>query len=342
MLRRAQSIAISIAGATLVMTLLIPTSAVHAHIAGLMQHNVDRVVATMRVNAAVQLAGTRAAGMIDARKAAARLAVHVGHSSRDTAETTFAAFYWWIPVKDPQNAKDIVSLFGLSREDFAALNPGVSINHLECGDRILIYRWTPGQASESIGKPDRGHFTAGMPMLDGPYWRVRYRHEAWGTPHAVSSIYRGLMHVGETMPGGTRVMIADLSHPNGGPMPPHLSHQSGRDVDITYYSYSNIANDSFWRAARTGDFDVARQWELFRYWMQRDLVRFIFVDFNIQRRLYRHAVAIGEDPEWLRQVFEYPTLDRHGSHIIRDSSGHDDHYHVRFRCLESEERCIER
>ncbi len=338
MLRRAQLTIL----ATIALGTLIPSTRADARIAGMMQHNVDRVVAAMRVDAAVQMAGTRAAGMLDARKSAARLAVHVGHAGRDTAESTFAAFYWWMPVKSPQNAKNIIDEFGLSREDFAALNPGVSINHLECGDRILVYRWTPGHPSESRGRPDHGYFVAGMPMLDGPYWRVRYRNEAWGTAHTVSSIYRGLMHVGETMPGGTRVMVADLSHPNGGSMSPHLSHQSGRDVDITYYSYTDVANDRFWRASRSGEFDVARQWELFRYWMQRDLVRFIFVDFSIQRRLYRHAVAIGEDPEWLRQVFEYPTQHRHGTHVIRDARGHDDHYHVRFRCLESEENCQER
>ena len=327
---------------TVAIALLAPAGVASARIAGMMQNNVDRVVATVRVNAAVQLASLRAEANLDAQKSAARLAINVSHAGRDTAETTYAAFYWWVPVKGSRDAKNIVSQFGLSREDFSAMNPGVSIDHLEVGDRILIYRWTPGQPSDSIGKASRGYLVAGMPMLDGPYWRVRYRNEAWGTQHTVSTIYRGLMHVGETMPGGSRVLIADLSHPNGGSMPPHLSHQSGRDVDITYYSYSRVANDHFWRAARTSDFDVARQWELFRYWMQRDLVQFIFVDFNIQRRLYRHAVAIGEDPEWLRQVFEYPTLDRHGSHIIRDSPGHDDHYHVRFRCLSSEERCLER
>ena len=144
------------------------------------------------------------------------------------------------------------------------------------------------------------------------------------------------------MPGAPVVMIGDISRRRGRRFRPHRSHQSGRDVDAAYYILPEAqqqANGYGWQRARSSTLDAKRQWRLFRYWIQQDIVTYIFVDRRLQRAMLRHAEHIGEDDEFLATVFQvHPNSE---DPIIRYSPGHDDHFHVRFRCEERDTRCRE-
>lgn len=260
------------------------------------------------------------------------------NTAQTVANQTHARFYVWKTVSSRQDVERLQRDYGFDREYLESINPGVAFNRIRGETRVLIYRFDPDAPAESVGKANRGRIVNAMPMINGPFWRVRYYNEAWGTPESVSHLVRGLTHVAETLPGGAKLAIGDLSYQSGGRMPPHRSHRSGRDADVSYYSNPEAAEDNFWNASYSPDFDAERQWELFRYWIEQDVVSYLFVDYRIQKDLYWYALRSGETREFLDDVFQYPNW-RGGRSIIRHVAGHDDHFHVRFRCAGSDPRC---
>jgi hypothetical protein len=57
-------------------------------------------------------------------------------------------------------------------------------------------------------------------------------------------------------------------------------------------------------------------------------VQLILVDQGIQDVLRKHALAIGEDPRWLSQVF---------GGLVKHARRHRDHFHVRFYAPRAQE-----
>lgn len=267
-----------------------------------------------------------------------RTANQVVSTAQTVANQTHARFYVWKTVSSRREVARLQRDYGFSREYLEAINPGVAFDRIRAETRVLIYRFDPDTPAESVGKANRGRIVNAMPMLNGPFWRVRFFNEAWGTPESVSHLVRGLTYVGETLPGGAKLAVGDLSYQSGGRMPPHRSHRSGRDADISYYSNPEASEDDFWNARYSPDFDAERQWALFRYWIEQDVVSYLFVDYRIQKELYWYALRSGEEREFLDDVFQYPNW-RGGRSVIRHVAGHDDHFHVRFRCSSTDARC---
>lgn len=245
--------------------------------------------------------------------------------------------FWFKEVRDIEDVRALTIQFGVPMSYLEDLNPGVDFTALNTQTRILIYRANPDLPARSVGTASGGHFVEGMPMIDDQGWVIRNRARAWAMPHTVRRLTAGMRYVANRYPGASPMMIGDMSRFGGGRIRPHRSHQSGRDADVTYYSRSAVPlTQQFWDA-RTSDFDVARTWALFRYWLTRDWAEFIFTDHAIQRMLADYAYSIGEDPEFVQRVFE---IEGGGMRsIIRHSPGHTHHFHVRFRCLDADTAC---
>ena len=163
----------------------------------------------------------------------------------------------------------------------------------------------------------------GVQLEPGDGYNVRRPGNAWGTPTTVESIAAALATYRKLEPHAPLVQIGDLSRKDGGPLRMHLSHQSGRDVDIGYVWEPR--DDEGRRKM-----DLARTWTLINGFLQDDDVTAIFVDYRIQRRLYKHAQSIGVDQDELDRAFEYPR-DGDGEAILHHWRGHRDHFHVRFK-----------
>ena len=76
--------------------------------------------------------------------------------------------------------------------------------------------------------------------------------------------------------------------------------------------------------------DIPRTWALLASFLEDENVGTIFVDYRIQRRLYKHAKSIGVDEAELDRAFEYPR-DGDGQAVLHHWRGHRDHFHVRFK-----------
>lgn len=268
---------------------------------------------------------------------AATESAHLITTAQDIADQAHIRPFWFKEVRDMEDVRALSIQFGVPMSYLESLNPGVDFAALQETTRILIYRADPDLPARSVGTASGGHFVEGMPMIDDAGWVIRDWSRAWAMPHTVRRLTAGMRYVANRYPGASPMMIGDMSRFGGGRMRPHRSHQSGRDADVTYYSRNPVPlTQQFWDA-RTSDFDVARTWALFRYWLKRDWAEFIFADRAIQRMLADYAYSVGEDPEFVQRVFEVEGGGMRS--IIRHSPGHANHFHVRFRCLDVDTDC---
>lgn len=295
--------------------------------------------ASFAVEEAILDADARVNTVVTAQYEATPLAFDVTSTARVVAEHTLALGELRVDINEERDLQAILRAFYLDEDELRAMNPGVDLSKLEPGDTLKVYEYDPANPSVSRGAPNRGRLYNGVPMPESEHWIVRDHAESWGTEHAVAHIVRGLTATGEAFPDSPRPMIGDLSRVWGGHFPPHRSHQSGRDVDIMYYHREAARSEQFTPTSRHS-LDVERQWFLFRYWIERELVEYIFVDTRLIYALHQYAESIGEDPDILIAAFgdsPYP-----GDGLIRYSPGHDDHFHARFVCAPTDSACRER
>lgn len=165
---------------------------------------------------------------------------------------------------------------------------------------------------------------------EGPGWMIKTPAFAWGTRRTVHRLRESLRAYVRVAQGGPDVHVGDLSKAGGGPFPPHLSHRTGRDVDVGYVLTGREADIARFVRASAANLDRARTWKLVKSMIDTRAVAWIFMDYRVQALLYEYALQDGTPRETLESLFQYPHGDRAMHGIIRDWRGHDDHFHVRW------------
>lgn len=190
---------------------------------------------------------------------------------------------------------------------------------------LALLRDAPEQlGSMSLGTPNGGRLVNGVRLPEDPRWEIIGAPSTWGTQETVDALLRSVRAVHAAFPDTKPLYIGHISSEHGGPLAPHLSHQSGRDVDVSYY----YAGEERWFTRATAkNLDRARSWALVRAFITLTDVELILIDASIQRLLREHAESIGEDHAWLDEVFRGGSR---GPALIRHASGHGTHIHVRF------------
>ena len=179
--------------------------------------------------------------------------------------------------------------------------------------------------SMSLGYASGGKLFNGVQMPEGERWsRVDAGH-AWGTKETVESLIRCIDAVHAQFEATPKMHIGHISARGGGPLSPHVSHQAGRDVDISYFL---LAQDRWYQRANAKNLDAPRTWAFVKALLTESDVELILIDTSIQKLLKDHALAAGEDPAWLDDVFQVGS--RSVRPIIRHAKGHATHLHIRF------------
>ncbi|MGB0588466.1 MAG: penicillin-insensitive murein endopeptidase [Myxococcota bacterium] len=200
--------------------------------------------------------------------------------------------------------------------------------------------------SFSLGTTSHGRLMHGIPLPeDHPSLRPRpvsqRRRAVHGTRDLIRVLERVATRVARDWPGSL-LFAGDVSAEEGGDIPHHVSHNSGRDVDLAFYmrGAGGRIQDSaaFLRVAADGRatngqaiFDVPRNWALVEG-LVRDphvQVQWIFVAQHLKDRLIEHGLQRGADAlvvDRARRVLLQP----------RGAAPHDDHFHVRIYCSEHE------
>ncbi len=180
--------------------------------------------------------------------------------------------------------------------------------------------------SISVGSCDAGALFNGVQMPPGEHWkRVDAAHE-WGTRETVDDLIRCIEHVNDEFPGSPPMYIGHISARHGGHLVPHVSHQSGRDVDVSYYYKPD--KQRWYRYATRDNLDLPRTWAFVRAVITLTDVKLLIIDRSIQKLIKDYALSIGEDRAWLDDVFR----GRPGKlrPLIIHAAGHRTHIHVRF------------
>ena len=203
--------------------------------------------------------------------------------------------------------------------------------------------------SLSIGFPFRGRLIGAAELTESDGIAFKYgspERERFGTDELVGMLRRASARVAEHE-GGPALLVGDLSLESGGRMRPHLSHRSGRDVDVAFYMLGEdrapagyASHDRFVRVRRDGSaaggrplsFDARRNWRLLESMLidPDAQVSHVLVARHLQSALLEEAERSGARADVIeraREVMQQPP--RGGKH--------DDHFHVRISCPEADE-----
>jgi murein endopeptidase len=191
--------------------------------------------------------------------------------------------------------------------------------------RRLVKEDIAGLGPLSLGLPNHGRLVNGVQMPKGDHWMLTDPGDAWGTPETIDNLTLAIERVNKDIPDTPKLVIGHISAQHGGHLSPHLSHQQGRDVDISYF----YKDSPKWYAVATEEnLDKPRTWAFVKTLVKETPVEMIFIDSSIQRLLKDYALSIGEDPKWLDQVFQVGS--RNPMAIVRHAKGHATHIHIRF------------
>jgi murein endopeptidase len=202
-------------------------------------------------------------------------------------------------------------------------------------------RLAPGQ---SVGRPNRGELRASDRLPAGRSWHLRRPERSYGAHHVVDHTRAALEALGSDGVCRHAVAVGDLSAPQGGFIPGHRSHQSGRDVDLGLcFRRKPEAYPAEFVVAERDTLDLRATWELVLQFARTQRraggAERMFLDYEVQGWLYDDARRRGVAPEVLADVLQYPRGRWAREGFVRHLGNHEDHLHVRFRCVDGDESC---
>ena len=170
-------------------------------------------------------------------------------------------------------------------------------------EKVNELRRRPGSRlapKQPIGKPNPGNDPGIMAQLpvEGPGYTSFKRDGAglYGRPAMVDFI-KGLGAAWAARRPNVKLVIGDISLRGGGPFPPHIDHQDGREVDI-------------WALPNSG---VTEPTNIFSPNYSRDLTRELV---QLIKQRYPTAIVYFDDPRLVSEG------------LTRETSDHDNYLHV--------------
>ena len=188
----------------------------------------------------------------------------------------------------------------------------------------------------SIGTPQAGRLVAAVSIPPGHGYEVLYPHSAWGTTWAVRKLTAALDEFHEQSGYEEDLFVGVMSRRRGGRVGGHISHQSGRDVDIRLPVREGLPHTRPVTARRV---DWQATWALIEALADTGAITIILLDYGAQRRLDRAAKAAGAGTKRRAELIQFPRGSKASRGLVRHSKGHEGHIHVRFTCGPHEPEC---
>jgi murein endopeptidase len=160
----------------------------------------------------------------------------------------------------------------------------------------------------------------------------------WGTHETVALIEMAFDAMLEQYPDTCDLFIGDISTKRGGRLSPHISHQSGRDIDVGLYAKNN--RFVYFVRMSESNLDVAKTWYFMETLLETGRVQLILLDRSIQKILYEYLKPVYPKRK-LDRYLQYPRPTSNKKAIIRHAPSHANHLHIRFECPRNDRRCEE-
>jgi len=194
--------------------------------------------------------------------------------------------------------------------------------------------------SRAIGKTNKGRLVKGSCIRDEGPGYIHFGPNSCATDQTVALIMFALGRLRKAYPDTPRLVIGSLSAKGGGHIHHHHSHQNGRDIDIGFIPVQDSGLKSFVKLPPS-EIDFDRTFFFMSVLISTGKVKYIFVDYGLQKHLYRAAMDMGYSDDQLDFIFQYPKPRQERKGIIRDVAGHRNHFHVRFTCPDGDIDCVE-
>jgi murein endopeptidase len=193
------------------------------------------------------------------------------------------------------------------------------------------------EGGASVGTPDDGAVEGAvqLPFDPGVYTR-RDATRSWATTQTIRTIQAAFTVLRRDRGVDAEVVIGDLSLPRGGAFAPHVSHRSGRDVDIRLVLAPGLDRSTIPFAPEQVDW--AATWALVHSFLETGHVTYVFLEFGHQAHLRRAAEAAGIHSDVLDRWFQWPDA-YDATAVVRHERGHRAHVHVRLDCEGQGPRC---
>ena len=240
--------------------------------------------------------------------------------------------------------RNVANNFGIFHHEITDWNPGVGLDtDLPAGSKVVVFQHKAGARSESIGRASAGTLRDGVPMLEGPGRVLRAnRFKLWGTASTVNRMDWVLTQWAKRYPERQLILVGNLSLRSGGKVTPHKSHQSGRDIDISYPQVWDGVEEIHWEKMNTHNLDREQTWDLIDLLVGTNAISVIYVDYELQRLLYEYAKETNRyDDVRLKGLLQFPDDASVEGRIISHAPGHVDHLHVRFLCDSRDTQCVD-
>lgn len=194
---------------------------------------------------------------------------------------------------------------------------------------------------KSVGRPHRGRLEGGVLLPESElYTRKIPTGGLYGSSHAIEQLQRAFASFRHDSGFEGEVIIGALSRKRGGRFAPHVSHQSGRDIDIRLPVWPSVPASVV--SPHPDEIDWYATWALVEAFIATGEVSAIFLDVSRHRYLYEAARTLGETPESLEPIIGWPRWSGSTAPIVHHADGHDVHIHVRIKCGPDEPRCKRR
>ncbi len=245
---------------------------------------------------------------------------------------------WTVGAAMPVPA--LAKLWGMRVPALLQMNPALAdVAVAQPGTSLVVFVADDDAKTESVGSPHRGRLTNGIPLPEGPHWRLRARRiRAYGAEGTVRSLVTAFNAYGAAHPDGPPIHIGELSYRKGGRAWPHVSHRTGRDVDIGYVMKPGTLGERHWKRADETTLDVEKTWTLIKAIGDTGRVQRMFVSAKLQHIIKAYARTVDSDEE-VAKYFRTPGAGPQQRYLITHENGHRDHLHVRFRCDPEDRRC---
>jgi LysM repeat protein len=227
------------------------------------------------------------------------------------------------------------------------VNPQIELRR----DEVVRVAFPVPSGARSIGSPGKGQLDGGIQLPPSAHYERVNPRLHFATGHTLKHLQQAIARFRQLYRYKGVLVISDLSQQGGGPLPPHKSHQSGRDVDIwlpalkgTFFP-RDLKND---RKPRNEEINWYAAWGLVESLLSTGQIKYIFLDSALHPRLYAAASSMGADPELRAEIQGRPDDDpdlvarTRLRATIRHADGHTGHIHVRFECPPDDDVCTNR
>lgn len=189
--------------------------------------------------------------------------------------------------------------------------------------------------ARSIGLPQRGRIENSVQLPKSPLYDRGSPWVLWGSSHAVKTLVRAIATFRHDTGFDGKIVVGSISRRGGRHLSPHVSHQSGRDIDIRLPLLPGVDSDD----PHPDAVDWYATWGLIKALVDTGEASLIFLDIDLHRRVYEAARVLGVPKSDLSEILMWPFWKGGARPVVRHADGHEGHMHVRIKCGPSERRC---